>query len=213
MFLDVFPTGPLQANCILIGCRQGGKLAVIDPGDEAELIEHRILASGLTPTMILHTHGHFDHAGATGELWQRLGEEIQVGLHREELAIYRNLPMLAQMFGYSLSPGPEPTLLLEHEQTISLGQVQLEVRHTPGHSPGSVCFVGQGAAAGIAVVGDLVFAGSVGRTDLPGGAFSLLERSIREQVYTLEETTRLITGHGPETTVGAEKASNPFVRP
>jgi glyoxylase-like metal-dependent hydrolase (beta-lactamase superfamily II) len=116
------------------------------------------------------------------------------------------------MFGLEVESPPEPTLWLEHGQRIDLGRLTIEVRHTPGHSPGGVAFVISGGPQPTAVVGDVLFAGSIGRTDLFGGSFPVLERSIREQLYTLPDETRVITGHGPDTTVGRERRTNPFVR-
>jgi glyoxylase-like metal-dependent hydrolase (beta-lactamase superfamily II) len=212
MFLEVFPTGPIQANCILIGDGAASKVAIIDPGDEAELILHRVRSSGLTPVMILHTHGHIDHAAATGDLREMLGPEVPVGLHRDELELYKNLPVHGQMFGIEASEPPDPDLWLEHGPRLELGDLALEVRHTPGHSPGGVSFLVHGGPDSRVIVGDLLFAGSIGRTDLPGGSFEILARSIREQIYTLPDETRVMCGHGPETTVGWEKTTNPFVR-
>jgi glyoxylase-like metal-dependent hydrolase (beta-lactamase superfamily II) len=212
VFLEVFPVGPIQANCVLIGDREAGVLAVIDPGGEGERIHDRVTASDLRPAMILHTHGHIDHAGGTADLARRLGGEVPIGLHRDELDLYRGLGMQARMFGLEVESPPEPSLWLEHGQLIDLGGLTLEVRHTPGHSPGGVVFVVSGAAEPTAIVGDVLFAGSIGRTDLFGGSFPVLERSIREQLYTLSDTTRVITGHGPDTTIGRERSSNPFVR-
>ena len=212
MFLEVFPVGPIQANCVLIGDREAGVLAVIDPGGDAERVHGRVTASGLRPVMILHTHGHLDHAGGTADLARRLGGEIPIGLHRDELELYRGLGMQARMFGLDVESPPEPSLWLEHGQVIDLGGLTLEVRHTPGHSPGGVVFVVTGAPEPTAIVGDVLFAGSIGRTDLFGGSFPVLEQSIREQLYTLPDQTRIITGHGPNTTVGRERRTNPFVR-
>jgi hydroxyacylglutathione hydrolase len=212
VFLEVFPVGPIQANCVLIGDREAGVLAVIDPGGDAERIHGRVTASGLRPVMILHTHGHLDHAGGTADLARRLGGEIPIGLHRDELELYRGLGMQARMFGLDVESPPEPSLWLEHGQVIDLGGLTLEVRHTPGHSPGGVVFVVTGAPEPTAIVGDVLFAGSIGRTDLFGGSFPVLEQSIREQLYTLPDQTRIITGHGPNTTVGRERRTNPFVR-
>jgi glyoxylase-like metal-dependent hydrolase (beta-lactamase superfamily II) len=212
VFLEVFPVGPIQANCVLIGDLEAGVLAVIDPGGEAERIHDRVTASGLQPAMILHTHGHIDHAGGTADLVRRFEGEIPVGLHRDELDLYRGLGMQARMFGLEVESPPEPSLWLEHGQAIDLGGLTLEVRHTPGHSPGGVVFVVCGAPEPTAIVGDVLFAGSIGRTDLFGGSFPVLERSIREQLYTLPDQTRIITGHGPDTTVGRERSTNPFVR-
>jgi len=211
LFLDVFAVGPIQANCVLLGDADAGELVVIDPGAEGRKIAERVRASGLLPRMILHTHGHIDHAGGTAELARKLDAGLPIGLHRDEIELYRNLPMQAQMFGLEVEAPPEPNLWLEQGQKLAVGGLELEVRHTPGHSPGSVCFVVSGADEPLVVVGDVLFAGSIGRTDLMGGSFPVLERSIHSQLYTLPDDTRVICGHGPDTTIGREKATNPFV--
>jgi len=211
LFLDVFVVGPIQANCVLLGDVDAGDLVVIDPGEEGVLIADRVRASGLRPTMILHTHGHIDHVGGTAELFRLLGGNLPIGLHPDEIELYRNAPLQAQMFGLEVDAPPEPQLMLRHGDTLTVGGLELEVRHTPGHSPGGVCFVVSGAEAPLVVVGDVLFAGSIGRTDLMGGSFPVLERSIREQLYSLPDETRVICGHGPETTIGRERATNPFV--
>jgi glyoxylase-like metal-dependent hydrolase (beta-lactamase superfamily II) len=211
LFLDVFAVGPIQANCVLLGDADACELVVIDPGEEAEKIVDRVRASGLRPTMILHTHGHIDHAGGTAELASLLEPGLPVGLHPDELELYRSLPMQAKMFGLETDPPPEPDLWFEHGQKLSVGGLDFEIRHTPGHSPGGVCFVVSGVDEKLVVVGDVLFAGSIGRTDLRGGSFPVLEKSIREQLYTLPDETRVVCGHGPDTTIGREKASNPFV--
>jgi glyoxylase-like metal-dependent hydrolase (beta-lactamase superfamily II) len=211
LFLDVFAVGPIQANCILLGDAEAGELVVIDPGEEAERIAGRIRDSGLGPTMILHTHGHLDHVGGTAELSGLIGKDVPVGLHAGDIELYRNAPVQARMFGLEVDAPPEPGLMFEHGQSIPVGGFELEVRHAPGHSPGGVCFVVSGADEPLVIVGDVLFAGSIGRTDLPGGSFQVLERSIREQLYTLPDETRVVCGHGPETTIGRERVSNPFV--
>ncbi len=211
LFIQTFAVGPIQANCTLLGDTDAGELVVIDPGAEAETIAGRIENSGLRPTMILHTHGHFDHAGGTADLQARLKPETPIGLHRDELEIYNALPKQGAMFGLGAQAPPEPTVWLEHGQHLTIGRFEVEIRHTPGHSPGSVCLIVSGSDPLVAVVGDVLFAGSIGRTDLWGGSFEILERSIREQLYTLPEDTRVVCGHGPDTTIGREKATNPFV--
>jgi glyoxylase-like metal-dependent hydrolase (beta-lactamase superfamily II) len=211
LFLEVFPVGPIQANCVLLGDAAAGELVVIDPGDEGALIAERVRGSGLRPTMILHTHGHLDHAAGTAELVGLLEPGLPVGLHRDELELYRNLPMQARMFGLEAEVPPEPSLWLEHGRRLEVGGLRLEVRHTPGHSPGGVSFVVEGGERPLVVVGDVLFAGSIGRTDLWGGSFPVLERSIRGQLYSLPDATRVVCGHGPDTTIGRERASNPFV--
>lgn len=210
-FLDFFPVGPIQANCVLLGDPDAGELAVIDPGAEGRRIAERIRASGLRPALILHTHGHLDHAAGTAELVRELVDPIPVGLHSDDAELYRNLPMQARMFGLEADPPPEPDLWFVHGHKLALGNLTLEVRHTPGHSPGGVCFVVSGAPDPLVVVGDVLFAGSIGRTDLWGGSFPVLERSIRSQLYTLPDETVVVCGHGPETRIGREKRTNPFV--
>ena len=211
LLLDVFAVGPIQANCVLLGDLDSGQLAVIDPGGEGGRIAERVRESGLQAAMILHTHGHLDHAAGTAELLRELGGKVPVGLHPDEAELYRNLPMQAKMFGLEAEPPPEPDLWFEHGQKLALGNLVLEVRHTPGHSPGGVCFVVAGAPEPLVIVGDVLFAGSIGRTDLWGGSFPVLERSIRSQLYTLPDETVVVCGHGPQTTIGREKTSNPFV--
>jgi hydroxyacylglutathione hydrolase len=211
LFLDVFAVGPIQANCVLLGDSAAGELVVIDPGEEADRIAEKVGASGLRPTMILHTHGHLDHVGGTADLARLLGGGLPVGLHPDEIDLYRKAPLQARMFGLEVGAPPEPDLWLRHGETVSVGSLGLEVRHTPGHSPGGVCFVVSGAAEPVVIVGDVLFAGSIGRTDLMGGSFPVLERSIREQLYNLPDETRVVCGHGPDTTIGRERVSNPFV--
>lgn len=212
MLVEVFPVGPIQANCVLLGDRGAGVLAVIDPGAEAARILERVAATGLDVAMVLHTHGHVDHAAGTGHLLELLGRPVPVGLHRGELELYRNLPVQAAMFGLTAAPPPEPSLWLEHGQRLELGGLTVEVRHTPGHSPGGVSFLLDGGSERVVVVGDVLFSGSIGRTDLWGGSFPVLERSIREQLYSLPDDTRVVCGHGPDTTVGEERRTNPFVQ-
>lgn len=212
MFLDVFPVGPIQANCVILGDEAAGSAVVIDPGEEAQRIADRLEAAGLAPTAILHTHGHMDHAGGTAHLHRLLGGGLPVALHPGDLELYRNLPMQGRLFGLEVEAPPEPTLELAHGQRLPLGSLELEVRHAPGHSPGSVCFVVHGAPEPLVVVGDVLFAGSIGRTDLWGGSFPRLRDSIVTQLYTLPDETRVICGHGPDTTVGHERRTNPFVQ-
>jgi glyoxylase-like metal-dependent hydrolase (beta-lactamase superfamily II) len=211
LFLEVFPVGPIQANCVLLGDVEAGELVVIDPGEEAERIADRIRESGFKPVAILHTHGHLDHVGGTAELAELLGPDLPIGLHPDEIDLYRNAPVQARMFGLEVDSPPEPDLELVHGNNVSVGGLELEVRHAPGHSPGGVCFVVSGADRPLVIAGDVLFAGSIGRTDLPGGSFQVLERSIREQLYSLPDETRVICGHGPDTTVGRERTMNPFV--
>ncbi len=212
MFCEVFPVGALGANCVLIGDRDDGGLAVIDPGGDPPLISERIRATGRELKMILFTHGHIDHAGGAAELYRGLAVKVPVGLHPAEGPLYENLVHQGQLFGLAAENPPPPDLVLQHGQRIALGRLTLEVRHTPGHSPGSVCFVVEGAAEPAVIVGDLILQSSVGRTDLLGGSMELLEHSIRSQLYTLPDNTQIISGHGPVSTIGHEKQNNLVVR-
>jgi len=211
MLLDVFPTGPIQANCTLLGDEGAGVLVIVDPGDEAGRIVEKVRASGLEPLAILHTHGHMDHAGGTAGVKVAL-PEVPVWLHREDLELYEHLARQGRMFGLEVEDPPPPDRWLEHGQRIAVGALELEVRHAPGHSPGSVCFVVHGGPEPLVIAGDVLFAGSIGRTDLLGGSFEVLERSIIDQLYTLPDETKVIAGHGPATTIGHERRTNPFVR-
>jgi len=213
IFLDVFPTGPIGANCTLLGDDEGGHLVIIDPGDEAEMILERVGISGLEVSAILHTHGHMDHAGATAELSRLLPSGVPIGLNREDLPLFSSLSSQGELFGLSVEDPPKPDLELRDGDIIEVGRLKLEVLHTPGHSPGSVCFFLRRTDSGdLLIAGDVLFAGSIGRTDLWGGSFEILEDSIRTRLYTLPGKTRVICGHGPETTIERERMTNPFVR-
>lgn len=178
---------------------------IIDPGDEAERISEVLEAWGAEPDAILLTHAHLDHITAVGELVGRF--DCPVYLHPADLDLYRAAPAQAAMFGLRVSPQPVPDRELADGQELRFGSIELTVRHAPGHSPGGVVFIGHSSA----FVGDCVFAGSIGRTDLPGGDTRTLLASIREQILSLPGDTVLYSGHGPATTVAREAASNPFL--
>lgn len=197
--------GAFQSNCHLVRTMDSRSVLVVDPGADAERIADQIELSGLVPEAILLTHAHLDHMGAVGPLVERYG--VPVWLHPDDLPLYEAAPGQAAAFGLRMDPQPRPDRAFEDGQTLELASLRLEVRHAPGHSPGGVVLVGPG----IAFVGDCVFAGSIGRTDLPGGDTKALLRSIRSRILTLPPDTVLHTGHGPATTVGRESRSNPFL--
>lgn len=201
------PVGPLQANAYLLTAPAAGEAALIDPGDEPQALLEAIADSGCRLRYLLCTHGHFDHIGA-GAAVQR-AHDLPLLAHPAERPIVAQMPAHQAMFGFPRTPRPRVEYALADGQDLPFAGGVLAVRHVPGHSPGHVLFAWTGAAA----VGDLIFAGSVGRTDLPGGDAAALARSIRERVYTLPPDTALHAGHGPPTTVAAEMAGNPFVRP
>ena len=190
------PVGPFQANCFLV--RSGDDVVVVDPGAEPERIAALLDAWEAEPQAVVLTHAHVDHVGGVAGLVQRYG--IPVYLHAADLPLYENAAEHGAMFGVPVEAPPMPDHWLEHGQSLSFGSIEFEVRHAPGHSPG-----------GVVLVGDCVFAGSIGRTDLPGGDPGTLLRAIREQILTLPPATTLYSGHGPATTVETEAESNPFV--
>ena len=195
--------GPFQANCFLV--RSGDDVVVVDPGAEPERIAALLDAWEAEPQAVVLTHAHVDHVGGVAGLVQRYG--IPVYLHAADLPLYENAAEHGAMFGVPVEAPPMPDHWLEHGQSLSFGSIEFEVRHAPGHSPGGVVLVCDAEA----FVGDCVFAGSIGRTDLPGGDTGTLLRAIREQILTLPPATTLYSGHGPATTVETEAESNPFV--
>jgi glyoxylase-like metal-dependent hydrolase (beta-lactamase superfamily II) len=200
-----FAVGPLQANAYLAICEETGRCALIDPGAEAERLLAAAASEGAQIDSILLTHAHLDHIGGVAAAKRETG--VPVYLHTADAGLYRAAPMQAQGFGLQLEEPPEPDRELEDGQILEVGEGKLEVRHTPGHSPGHICLVGDG----FAMVGDCVFAGSIGRTDLPGGDYRTLMDSINQKLLTLPDDTVLYSGHGPETTVGRERRTNPFL--
>jgi hydroxyacylglutathione hydrolase len=205
--VSTFVSSAFGQNAYLVGCAATGEHFAIDPGAEAAAMANALEARGESLRAIVLTHAHMDHIEGVAELARRFPAPIH--LHPDDLPLYRAAAQQAAMFGHRIEEPPPPDAELAAGQTLELGACRFEVRHVPGHSPGHVLLYS--AAAGLAFVGDVVFAGSIGRTDLPGGSFDQLMRSIREQVLTLPDATRLLTGHGPETTVERERLTNPFL--
>src|SRR5574339_1174402 len=203
-----FTLGPADTNTYLVADSGTNEAAVIDPAWDGHLILAEAQKRGWRIGHLWYTHAHFDHIGGAGAIADALNPLPLVALHPSDHVLWRAGGGGAS-FGLNIDPGPEPTIDLVHGMILKLGSNEFEVRFTPGHTRGHcVLYV---ASAGVCFCGDLIFAGSVGRTDFPGGSWEQLEESIREQVYTLPDTTRLLSGHGPETTVGEEKRSNHFV--
>jgi glyoxylase-like metal-dependent hydrolase (beta-lactamase superfamily II) len=208
MILEVFPVGPLAANCILIGDEQAGEALVIDPGAEAKRIHRRVTELGLKVKEILLTHAHIDHVGAAFQLKHLTDAPIY--LHENDLELLNSLDAQAAWLGMVAPEVSQPDEGLHDGQTVGLERINAKVLHSPGHTQGSVCFYF--AAQGLLIAGDTLFAGSVGRTDLPGGNYEHLMRSLQTQLMPLPDETRVISGHGPATTIGEERRNNPFLR-
>jgi len=204
-----FTLGPVFTNAYLVADNETGETAVIDPAWDGRLILAEAQKRNWCIGHLWYTHAHFDHIGGAAEITEALNPPPSVALHSADHMLWW-MQGGAAFFGFCIDPGPKPAVRLEHGQTLRLGNVTFEVRHTPGHTPGHCVFYC--AQAGVLFSGDLIFQGSVGRTDLPGGDWDALVRSIREQVYTLPDETRLLSGHGPETRVGEERRHNPFMR-
>ena len=203
-----FTLGPAQTNAYLVADSQTREAAVIDPSWDGHIILDAAQKRGWRIGHLWYTHAHFDHIGGAGAIADALNPLPLVALHPNDHVLWRAGGGGA-FFGFDIDPGPEPTIDFTHGQILKLGSVEFEIRFTPGHTPGHcILYV---ASAGICFCGDLIFAGSVGRTDLPGGDWNTLEKSIKEQIFTLPDDTRLLSGHGPETTVGEERRNNPFV--
>lgn len=200
----VLEVGPLAENAYVVGHPASGRAVVIDPGDEGEGILRLVESRKMTLEKILLTHGHFDHVGGVRFLKERTGADVCI--HPDDSDWMRNAPRQAAMFGLAAPQPPPPDVLLAEGDVILLSDQEFRVLHTPGHSPGHVTYL----VGGMAFVGDLIFAGSIGRTDLPGGSHASLLRSVREKIFTLPPETILLPGHGPATTVEQEKRSNPF---
>lgn len=204
----VIPVTPFEQNCTLIWCERTLRAAVVDPGGDVDIILERIEGAGVNPEKILLTHGHIDHAGGTTELKRRLAVPVE-GPQIEERFWLDALPQQSRMFGVAAAEAVVPDRWLSEGDTVSVGDLTLQVLHTPGHTPGHVVFFEP--VSRIALVGDVLFAGSIGRTDFPRGDYALLISSIRDKLFPLGDDVVFVPGHGPESTFGRERRSNPFV--
>ena len=201
--------GPVSTNCYLIADPDSGDAVVIDPAWDGQIILAEAQKRGWMIGQLWYTHAHFDHFGGAAEIARVLNPLPMVALHPLDHDLWQ-LKGGAPLFGIHIDPGPEPTVDLAHGQILRLGNIEFEVLHTPGHTPGHVVYYCPKES--VLFSGDLIFQGGVGRTDLPGGDWEALVESIRKQVYSLPEDTRILSGHGEETRVGEEKCNNPFVR-
>ncbi len=209
MMLTIVPLvlGPVQTNCYLVGEETSHQAVVIDPAWDGEKIQAEAARRGWEIASAWLTHAHFDHVAGVAALARVLPAPLALAIHPDDLLLYQRQGGAA-MFGLQIEPGPAPTMLLSHGQVLSLGPVNFEVRHTPGHTPGHVVFYSD--AEKVVFCGDVIFRGSIGRTDLPGSSYLALIESIETQLFPLPDETVLFSGHGPQTSVGIERRTNPF---
>lgn len=197
--------GPLMANCFIFGCEETKEAVVIDPGGDADRILRSLADSELKVKYIINTHGHFDHVSANGTIKDATGADILI--HPLDAPMLGMLSSNAAVFGISVENSPPCDQTIEEGDTVSFGKITLKVIHTPGHTPGGISLY----TDKIVFVGDTLFAGSIGRTDFPGGDFNTLISSIKTKLFKMDDDMRVLSGHGPETSIGSEKRFNPFV--
>ncbi|MFQ5641266.1 MAG: MBL fold metallo-hydrolase [bacterium] len=206
MIVERLQVGLFAENCYIVGCEKTFEGVIIDPGDEPDRILSTISELELQIKYILLTHAHLDHVKELAAVNRKLS--VPVFMHRDDLFLLENLPAQAAAFGLSITSAPRIDNYMNEGDRIDFGQESFTVLHTPGHSPGSVSFVSDS----LAFVGDVLFSGSIGRTDLPGGDYETLMTSIRTKLIPLGADTILYSGHGPETTIAQEEKSNPFLQ-
>jgi glyoxylase-like metal-dependent hydrolase (beta-lactamase superfamily II) len=204
----IIPVTPFQQNCCLIWDSETKEAAVIDPGGDIDRVVEAVRREGVTPVQILLTHGHIDHAGGAEELAEKLNVPI-VGPNEEDDFLLQSLALSGQNYGMSGARNCKPSRYLHHGENVKIGGLTFEVRECPGHTPGHVVFFD--ASNRLAIVGDVIFQGSVGRTDFPRGDHAILIKSIREQIVPLGDDVAFLCGHGNPSTVGRERRSNPFL--
>lgn len=214
MFVKTFAVGLFQCNCTILGDKNTGDAIVIDPGDEADRIIKELENQSFKVKYILHTHAHLDHIGGTKNLKEAAGGII--ALHKDDLFLYENIKMQGEALGMQPDPEVRPVdQFLADGDSVEWGaQHRANVLHTPGHTPGSLSFLVQmdKESGPLLFAGDTLFFGSIGRTDLWGGDYGQIIASIKTKLLTLDNNTTVVTGHGPSTTIGNEKQSNPFLQ-
>ncbi len=208
MEFRILPVTAFQQNCTLLWCERTRRAAIVDPGGDADRILALVEQLELTPECILLTHGHLDHVGASGVIAPRLSVPI-VGPHRDDAFLIHALTAQCQMFGFPAVPSFEPDRWLDNGDCVQIGDTALSVIHCPGHTPGHMVFYDAGGR--LAQVGDVLFRGSIGRTDFPRGDHAQLLESIRGRLFPLGDDVRFIPGHGPMSSFGAERLENPYV--
>jgi glyoxylase-like metal-dependent hydrolase (beta-lactamase superfamily II) len=204
LILKTLIVGPIQSNCYIIGCERTREAAVIDPGGDADRILITLAKDRLRCVYIINTHGHFDHSADNKRLKEVTGAQLLI--HHADAPMILHQSMNRGMWGTHLENSPPPDRYLNEGDIITFGDISLKVLNTPGHSPGSISLV----TDKIVFVGDTLFAGSIGRTDFPGGDHEGLLRNVRKKIFTLGDHVVVYPGHGPKTTVGRERKTNPF---
>jgi glyoxylase-like metal-dependent hydrolase (beta-lactamase superfamily II) len=205
----IVPVTPFQQNCTLLWCEATKRAVVIDPGGDLPEVERAIARAGVAVDKIWLTHGHVDHVGGAADLAASLKVPIE-GPHRDDLFLLQHVAETARSLGIQKASNVTPDRWLKDGDQVEVGELTFDVLHCPGHSPGSVVYFSP--AQRLAIVGDVLFAGSVGRTDLPGGDDQQLFKSIRDKLLTLGDDVAFISGHGPTSTIGRERATNPFLQ-
>jgi len=209
--IQILPVGMFQSNCYIVSCSETGAGVVVDAGDEGERILSAVDKLHVQVKAILQTHAHLDHVGALDEVAPALGAPLC--MHRDEVAVYESVERQAAMFGLGAPKRVTVDRLLEDGDKIGVGKLTAEVFHTPGHSPGHVCFYFREETPPRILVGDVLFKGSIGRTDLPGGSYETIMETLTNVFLPLPDETIVYSGHGPKTTIGEEKRFNPFLSP
>ena len=205
MKIHSFTIGPLDTNAYLVVDEGSRQTLLIDPGLESEGIYDVILEERLELSAIVNSHGHFDHVCGNAFFQAKTGKPVLI--HRDDVTMMSQAAEQALAYGFQVSTSPPPDGLLAEGDEVAIGESRLQVLHTPGHTPGGICLYGEG----VVFVGDTLFAGSIGRTDMPGGSYEVLLASIRSKLLSLPDETAVYPGHGPPTTIGAERAHNPFL--
>ena len=209
MKVIVIPVTPFEQNCSLVICEQSKKAAIVDPGGDVARILSIVAQQGVDVDKVILTHGHLDHVGGTQEIAKALNVPV-IGPEKEDLFWLEQLESQSQMFGFPLTESFQPSKWLQEGEIVEVGEIQLQVLHIPGHTPGHIALFD--AQSRQVIVGDILFNGGIGRFDFPRGNQAQLLSGIKEKLLTLPAETVVYPGHGPTTTIGVEKSSNPFLR-